>query len=251
MNKIRVSKNKISNFDNDKVIVEGNTINFNYSGEYEIEYVDCNDIFLIFNINGCNIKLCESSFDNNICIKNTYNVKNGYLVINKFYNNKSVSEELNFNLYECNDRVDYTFSDICLGEEKYLININHKNKKTISNINNRAISLKNSKINFIINSNVIKEGIDSVLNQNTRIVTLDNSDAKICPNMFIDLDDVSAKHGSVIGTFNNEQIFYLMSKGISYYDSLKLLIKGCLLSDLVVVADKKMKILEIIDRYWR
>ena len=59
MNKIRVSKNKISNFDNDKVIVEGNTINFNYSGEYEIEYVDCNDIFLIFNINGCNIKLCE------------------------------------------------------------------------------------------------------------------------------------------------------------------------------------------------
>ena len=51
-------------------------------------------------------------------------------------------------------------------------------------------------------------------------------DTKISPNMFIDLDDVIAKHGSAIGTFKDDQVFYLMSKGINYNDALKLLIKG-------------------------
>ena len=69
--------------------------------------------------------------------------------------------------------------------------------------------------------------------------------------MFIDLDDVIAKHGSVIGTFKEDQVFYLMSKGISYNDTVKLLIKGYLLSKIRVNVDIRMKIMNIIDRYWR
>ena len=103
----------------------------------------------------------------------------------------------------------------------------------------------------MINSNVPKRSNGSVLEQNTRIVTMGDSDAKICPNMFIDLDDVSAKHGSVIGTFKDDDIFYLMSKGISYRDTLKLLIKGFLLSNSVENHEIRKKIIDIIDLYWR
>ena len=137
------------------------------------------------------------------------------------------------------------------GIEKYIININHNNKKTISNVKNKSITIKNGNIDFIINSSVKKDCIKSMLDQNTRIVTLDNSKAKVSPNMFIDLDDVVAKHGSVIGVFNEEQIFYLMSKGISYYDSVKLLVKGYLLSNVDVTMETRIKIMEIIDKYWR
>ena len=76
-------------------------------------------------------------------------------------------------------------------------------------------------------------------------------DASISPNMFIDLDDISAKHGSVIGSFKDEDIFYLMSKGISYSDVIKLLIKGYILSNMEIDADTRMNILQIIDLYWR
>ena len=145
----------------------------------------------------------------------------------------------------------YNFSNICNGIEKYIININHNNKKTISNVKNKSITIKNGNIDFIINSSVKKDCIKSMLDQNTRIVTLDNSKAKVSPNMFIDLDDVVAKHGSVIGVFNEEQIFYLMSKGISYYDSVKLLVKGYLLSNVDVTMETRIKIMEIIDKYWR
>ena len=76
--------------------------------------------------------------------------------------------------------------------------INHNGNETVSNINNRSIAMEGSKLDFVINSIVKKEYENSILNQNTRIVTLGESDAKISPNMFIDCDDIEARHGSVI-----------------------------------------------------
>ena len=80
---------------------------------------------------------------------------------------------------------------------------------------------------------------------------MDKCDTSISPNMFIDLNDVEAKHGSVIGSFNQDQIFYLMSKGINYNDTLKLLIKGYIFSNVDIDNDLRLKILEIINLYWR
>ena len=44
--------------------------------------------------------------------------------------------------------------------------------------------------------------------------------------MFISEEDVTAIHSSTIGSINEEDLFYLMSRGISYNDSVKLIIKG-------------------------
>lgn len=236
-----------------KIIVdrEINVIDILESGEYEIEYVNFDKIDCVININNCDVVLYEDSFGNDIIVNNIYNVNNGSLEINKFYSNKSVKEEIVINLNEENDKVRYNFSNICMGEESYIININHKNKLTESIISNKSLALKNSKIDFIINSSVIKDCNGSKLDQNTRIVTLDKCDTSVSPNMFIDLDDVEAKHGSVIGTFKEEQIFYLMSKGINYNDSLKLLIKGYLLGNMKVTVDVRKRIIDLIDMYWR
>lgn len=244
MNRIVVSNNKVDGIYN-------NIVNLNESGIYEIVYRDSNDIKIEFNISDSDIIIYESMFDEKINVNNTYNINNGSLKINKFYANKEVNEIINVNLLGEGDKFNYNFSNICNGIEKYIININHNNKKTISNVKNKSIAIKNGDIDFIINSSVKKDCIKSMLDQNTRIVTLDNSKAKVSPNMFIDLDDVVAKHGSVIGVFNEEQIFYLMSKGISYYDSVKLLVKGYLLSNVDVTMETRIKIMEIIDKYWR
>ena len=249
MNKILVDRNIVNNIDG--IIIRDNVIDINKSGDYEIEYSNLDEIDYIININNCDVVLYESSFDSEIKVNNIYNVNNGSLEVNKFYGNKNVNEEVIINLNEENDKVRYNFSNICIGEERYIININHKNKLTESTISNKSLTLKNSKIDFVINSNVIKDCNGSKLDQNTRIVTIDKCDTSVSPNMFIDLDDVEAKHGSVIGTFKDEQIFYLMSKGISYNDSLKLLIKGYLLGNAKVNIDVRKKIIDTIDMYWR
>ena len=249
MNKILVGKNKITSEDN-SVLINNNVITFNRDGDYFLEYIDDVDYHLEFMING-DVKLTEVSFDKEIDINNKYIIQNGYLKLFKFYNNKKVLEKVDIDLCNDGDEVDYHFANICRQEERYTININHKCKGTKSNIVNRSVALNDSVLKFIINSNVGKDSVKSVLNQNTRIVTLGECDTSISPNMFIDLDDVEARHGSVVGTFNDDQIFYLMSKGISYNDTLKLLIKGYILGGLEIDFETRQRIMEIIETYWR
>ena len=249
MNKILVSKNKIS-CDNPLVSIKKNKITISSDGEYIVIYNDDGEYEITFMVSG-NIKIIESSFDKSLKINNRYIVSSGKLKVVKFYNNKEVDEHINIDLCSELAEIDYHFSNICRLEERYMIDINHKCKNTYSNIQNKGIALKNSILKFIVNSNVDKEAIGSVLEQNTRIVTMGECDAAISPNMYIDLDDVSAKHGSVIGSFKDDDIFYIMSRGIGYNDALKLLIKGYIIANMDVDIDTRMKIMEVIDTYWR
>ena len=251
MNKIIVKNNIVNNYQDDTIKIEDNIIKIEKDSDYEIEYIDCDKVELIINIINSRVNIMESSFDNTLEIDNIYNINNGGVKINKFYTNEGVKEKIVVNLNKEKDYIYYNFSSITKGIEEYIMDINHNAKNTLSNISNKLVALKNSKINFTINSNVYKECNGSILEQNTRIVTMDKCDTKIQPNMFIDLDDVEARHGSVIGTFKNDQIFYLMSKGISYNDTLKLLIKGYLLGNVMVNFDVRKKIIDIIDLYWR
>ena len=46
------------------------------------------------------------------------------------------------------------------------------------------------------------------------------------PQLRIDTDDVKCSHGSTIGPFNDEEIFYLRSRGINEKNAKSLLIKA-------------------------
>ena len=251
MNRILVRRNKII-LETDKAIIENGVIKLLDSGMYLLEYVDSDNIDLCIKVDDLVVAtLFESSFLDKINVNNKYIIGNGELLVNKFYNNNNVVENIEIDLCSEGAKIDYRFSNICRNEESYVININHKAKNTVSRINNKSIALDGSKLNFIINSRVSKEYEKSILDQNTRIVTLGNSDSKISPNMFIDCDDIEARHGSVIGTFKDDLIFYLMSRGIEYNDAIKLLVKGYLFSNVDADSNLKEKILNVIDMYWR
>ena len=134
MNKILVNKNKIVDYQDDFIkIVDGNIYIYKDS-EYEIEYIDSDNVEINFYINDSRVMIRESSFDNNIRVKNTYNINSGYLRVDKFYNNKNTYEEVNINLNNISDRIDYNFANIGSGDEEYVININHNCEKTVSYI---------------------------------------------------------------------------------------------------------------------
>ena len=250
MNKILVSRDKIIS-NNDNILVVGNNIKLFNDGIYSLEYEDIDNIELCIEIdNSAKVVLFESSFLDSIIVNNRYVINDGELRINKFYNNNNVSEKIDIDLCSVDSKIDYRFSNICTGVENYIININHNNKNTISNINNKSIAMDGSKLDFVINSIVKKEYNGSILDQNTRIVTIGDSDSKISPNMFIDCDDIEARHGSVVGTFKDELVFYLMSRGIEYNDCIKLLVKGFLFSNIDVDNKMREKILNVIDMYW-
>ena len=57
-----------------------------------------------------------------------------------------------------------------------------------------------------------------------------DNNSEIRPNLYIDEFDVEARHSSIIGKFDKNEIFYLMMNGISYDKANELLVKGFLKS---------------------
>jgi len=61
------------------------------------------------------------------------------------------------------------------------------------------------------------------------------------PELEIYAEDVKCSHGSASGNLNDESIFYLMSRGLSYQQSRELLINGFLLDVVEKITDSEIK----------
>ncbi len=253
MNNILVINNKLPIIDNENIKCFDNKIIVKNNSLINIEYINCDNINIIFEINNYVIaKIFEFSIDNDINIKNEYiTKKNATLNISSFFNNKKCNNEIIINLNGENSIINYNFACISYNSENYIITIKHNRKNTISNINNSAIVLNNSCLEFDVNSYLPKNNKNCILNQESRIIVMDKNNSIIKPNMYIEEADVVAKHSSTIGSFNQNDIFYLMTKGISYNDSIKLLIKGFLFKNLDCPIEIREKILNIFNKYWR
>lgn len=152
--------------------------------------------------------------------------EDAYLEINKIYDLADIWEEVTINLNGENSKVLYNFSTLAHTNQTFIININHNNKNTISNVYNHGVVINDSRLYFEVNSVVKKGYTNSMLNQESRIITMGDNYSEIKPNLLIDEYDVNARHAAIIGKFNKEDIFYLMSKGIPYEKANELLIIG-------------------------
>lgn len=253
MNNILISNNKLNNYQDNNIIIKDNTIKFLNNGEYNLEIINSNNLNLNLELKeNITVKLFILSINNNIISNITYTLKkHSNLILFKFYNNKEVEEKETIYLEQEYSSISYNFSSICKKNEKYKMQIYHNDNHVTSNISNKCLGNNNSKITFDIDSILDKGNIGCYMNQDTKIICMGDVDAKINPNMYIEEDDVEARHGSVIGKFNDEDLFYLMSRGIPKEEAIKLMIKGFILSNLVVNMDNRAKILEIINKEYK
>ena len=252
MNRIIISKNKLENYKDEFISIQNHIITFQKNGDYTLEYLDSDDIKLdiIIPDQVC-VKLFIWSIDQRLRIKTHYKLGSfSNLMLFQFYCNKSVAEDVIMDLDGEYSKISSSFSSISMGCDEYHIVVNHHNHHVTSSISNKCIGLDKSKIHFQIDSVLDKGNVGCVMDQNTRILTLGDVDAKVVPNMFISEDSVEARHGAVIGSFREEDIFYLMSRGISREEAVMLLIKGFLFSNFVVDMDKRGRILECIRKIW-
>ena len=170
--------------------------------------------------------IINANSSTNKCIFNLGN--NSSLIINKYYELQDIEEEITINLNGINSRLDYSFSTLTHNDQKYVINVNHNNISTISNVINHGVVRNDSKLVFEVNSSVEKGNKKSVLNQESKIIVMSKNNSIIKPNLYIDEYDVDARHAATIGRFNSEDIFYLMTKGIDKKEAIELLISGFL-----------------------
>jgi len=157
---------------------------------------------------------------------------------------KFIKNEINCNL---NDKYSSAFINgiINLKDDQHheiKTNINHlaENTKSFqlikSVLNNNSKGIYQGKI--FVNPKAQKtDGYQLskalLLNENTEF------DAK--PELEIYADDVKCSHGSTSGNLDEEAIFYLMSRGLNYQQSKKLLINGFLLDVVEKITDLEIK----------
>ena len=166
----------------------------------------------------------DNKYDNYEFILND----NSYLNLKQIYNLESVNKIINIDLNGINSKVDYRLSTLADKDQSFTLNINHNNKNTISNVINHGVVINSSKLEFVVNTKIDKGNSKSILNQESRIITMGDNNSIIKPNMFIEEYDVEARHAATIGKFSKDDIFYLRSKGLTEKEANDILIKGFL-----------------------
>ncbi|MGL4948892.1 MAG: SufD family Fe-S cluster assembly protein [Anaeroplasmataceae bacterium] len=193
-----------------------------------ITQVNCNNLDIVLDVcDNSNLQFVilntvESNLTRVINLNKSSNLK----LIN--INTTSLQEQSDIYLKEVN--ASYTVKSLSIQRATKSIlktNVYHDNKNTYSNIANYAVAFKGSNIHFDTNGIINKGNSKSTCIQLTKgIIPCDTSVVTTNPNLIINEYDVAAKHGSTIGKFNEDEIFYLMSRGLNKSESYHLILNG-------------------------
>ena len=258
MNKIEVTeKNKIQNNIEGIIIdTDEDTLTINITSNYNNPIMLINNIYqkvLITVGDNVSVSFLEIKDDKtNLNSKYKYTIgSNSKVIVNKFYYMNEYNEDVLVNLDGHGANVLFNLSVMSSSLQKYNITINHNNKNTISNIYNHGVTFEDGAIDLVVNGFVKRGMSDSVLNQDNKIMTMGSGTSIIKPNLFIDEYIVEARHGASIGRFNEEEIFYLETRGLPSQEGYYLLMKGFLLGMFSLDEEVKNKLEDIIEKYGR
>lgn len=172
--------------------------------------------------------------------------KNSTLNLLKFYDAKQGRESDLIDLNGENAEISYHLKTISREDQVFDLQVHHNASTTKSNIIHHGVNMQDGSLSFNLTGIVYKDKVNCILNQNSRIVTLNEKKCNINPNLLIEENDVIANHSAFVGKFSEEELFYLQSRAISYQEALSLLIKGFLLEN---IHDEE--IIKTINQYWR
>ena len=266
MNKIILENDKIKKeeldksikydlFTNDTFGISSLTLEITKDTSLEIDYdfKEMTKIETIIVVNkNVNLQLFEKITGTNAKKRTKYYLKeNSKVKISKFNNIEEIKEYTIINLDEKHAVIEYNLKTISEHDENYDILTYHNASETISKINPNGVNIKDGKLKFNVSSFVPKKIVKCDASQNNKIINLTNNECIINPNLYIDEYDVTANHSAWIGTFKSDELFYLMSRGISKNDAIKLLIKGFLTNKMDIAEEEKELIKNTVDNYWR
>ena len=143
-------------------------------------------------------------------------------------NLEETSEEINASLLKENATFNAKLLSFSNGvKSKFSFYAKHDFKKTFSNIENVGVALNGGSLLFDVTGKIEKGMNGSKASQLSRGVILDDdSNVTANPILLIDEYDCFANHGAAIGKINDEDLFYLMSRGLSKSEAFTLMLQG-------------------------
>lgn len=196
--------------------IKSSEININY-------HIDNSDVkVLILNDNECDVIVNDYG-----CVKNHSSLEITYIDLNKS-NYKQVS---NIDVYE-NSNLKITSKYLAINEKSIRMNYVNQDKYSTIHIDNSCVALDDSSFTLECTGKIEKGAKSSKNHQKSRCLIIDKPKySNIQPILLIDENDVEASHSLSSGTIDQEVLYYLNSRGISYRQAMILLIHSYLLID--------------------
>ena len=128
-----------------------------------------------------------------------------------------------------NSKVKINVSFIAMNDYNLEINATINGEASSTDVNIRGIN-ESSNVNITLNGTANKKCKDSIINEYAKIINTSDKSNTLIPNLIVNTNEVVANHGVSIGSINDDELFYLMSKGISKSNAIKLIEEGFILS---------------------
>ena len=195
--------------------VNNNIVNIDYN--LTLEENSSLDLVTIYCGDNANIIVCTKVLDNAYL---------NSMKLSSFSGNINVSGNT-YLKYRAHNEDYNVFINSNRNKQEFSYNVHHEEKESESNMKNYAICKNDSILNVNTNGLVLRGAKESVLNQKSKGILLSKESA-ISANPLLQIDefDCLASHGAGIGAIDEEDLFYLMSRGLTRSESEKLIIKG-------------------------
>jgi Fe-S cluster assembly protein SufD len=145
------------------------------------------------------------------------------------YANLGKSNNNNINVYLNGENSNAKINTITFANNKdvvnFIINVNHLSVNTYAEVNNMGVVNNNATLK-IDGVNLIEKGKSgSETFHKTKIINLKDTTTSVAkPELVINEYDVKAGHSAAVGTIDEEQIYYLMTRGLTKAEATNLII---------------------------
>ena len=131
---------------------------------------------------------------------------------------------------------------VCGDKISYDVMIQHLAPYTQSNMENYGIVMQNAAWDVVATGQIKRGCYQSKAHQTTRILTLDDKqNVKVLPILLIDENDVEASHACSLGQPDENQLYYMQSRGMTRAQAIQLLTIGYLLPIANIVDDETVR----------
>ena len=196
------------------------------------------DTVLDVRLDNCSNDICINVMDNmclevfeignNTSNKVTYNLgSNAQVIVYKISRNNS--DIIRVNLNGEKSSIKFYSSLMNYSNNTYDFKVRHNASYSESDIVNHCVNFTESEFRFLVDSDIKKDSLECICNQDNKIIDMIGGKNYISPNLLVDNDLITANHSAYIGKFKKDIMFYLKSRGIRERECNLLLIRGFLL----------------------
>lgn len=185
------------------------------------------------------------NFENkeDIVFRNTIQTSEGAEVTTTFIGlaKASLDQQTNFNI-GVDSSLKLISSYYVENDKKVILNCYNTDKRSHVEMDNSCVVSSKGNLSMDVVGKILHGASGSSSHQTTRCLTVgDVKNAKVNPLLLIDENDVEASHAMALGTIDQEHLFYMQTRGLTYQECIRLLFESYLMPDLEHIADKDLK----------